>query len=475
MIADRTCDLLVIGCGPSGQKAAIQGAKAGRRVVVVEEEGRAGGACVRQGTIPSKTLRETALSLENFRRRSGDVFPVTVRADLRLRSLMSRLESVIDVHETYMTAQLARNTIELIHGRARFQNDRIVEVRRIDGSVERIRAEYIVIATGSRPRTPADMSVDHENVLDSDSILSLPYLPASLIVLGGGVIASEYASIFASLGVEVTLVDGGVRPLPFLDAELTARFLRCFAEAGGHFLGGRKPLKALFDGVSRCNAALDDGSVLEAEKILVALGRTACLDGLEIGRAGLEATARGVLSVDENCRTAVSHIYAVGDVIGPPGLASASMEQGRRAVRHALGLGNTGRAEVIPTGIYTIPEMSMVGLTEEEAIARQGGALVGRAPFRELARGQIAAMKDGLIKLVADAEGRKVLGVHVLGEGATELIHVGQMALLAGWEVDAFVDNIFNFPTLAEGYRVAALDIVGKRTRIAGGVAPVAP
>ncbi len=357
---------------------------------------------------------------------------------------------------------MERNGIRVFHGRARFVSDRVVEVQSVDGSQRRIEAATIFIATGSRPRTPPEIGIDHENILDSDSILSMLYLPASLTVLGGGVIACEYASIFAHLGVSVTMIDRADRPLKFIDAELVGKFVGDFERSGGRFLGERNIGSVEWDGVSKVVTRLATGEVIESDKMLVALGRAASIEGLALGAAGLKANARGLLEVDEHCRTAVPHIYAIGDVIGPPSLAATAMEQGRRAACHALGLASGSAAEMIPIGIYTIPEMACVGLSEDEAAKRYPGQriLVGRGRFEEIARGQISGVQDGLLKIVADHTGHKLLGVQIVGEGATELIHLGQMALLAGIGVESFVENIFNFPTLAEAYRVAALDVL---------------
>jgi NAD(P) transhydrogenase len=456
-------DLVVIGSGPAGQKAAVQAAKAGATVLVVECEPHVGGACVHRGTIPSKALRETALSLSSFQRRSGSVFEVTVRDDLQVSSLMLRLDAVIGAHERYISDQLRRNGIDVWRGKARFLAPLAIEVGGIGGTRQRAEGKNVVIATGSVPRTPPDIPIDHEHILDSDSILSMRYLPASLAVLGAGVIASEYASIFAALGVKVVMIDQGPRPLGFFDPELTSRFVQYLESCQGRFRGESRVVRVAWDGLSEVVTELATGETVRTEKLLCALGRVANLEGLNIEAAGLTKTARGLIEVDAHCQTSVAHVYAVGDVIGPPSLASTSMEQGRRAARHALGLPVPIAAEMIPLGIYTIPEMASVGLSEKEALAAHGAALVGRARFEELARGQIAAIEDGLLKLVADAAGRRVLGVQIVGEGATELVHVGQMALCGGLEVDTFVDNIFNFPTLAEAYRVAALDVVRQR------------
>jgi NAD(P) transhydrogenase len=469
--ADRF-DVVVIGSGPAGHKAAIQAAKAGRRVMLVEREVAVGGACVHRGTIPSKTLRETALALSSFQRKTGKVFTVARNEELEVASLMSRMESVVRAHERFMTDQLKRNGAIKLHGRAHFVSPHVVDVETVSGVTKRVFGDFVVIATGSRPRTPDDVPVDHDHVLDSDSVLSMNWLPRSLVVLGAGVIASEYASIFAALGVKVTMVDKGERPMPFLDAEVVDRFVAAFRRAGGRFLGGRRHANVAWDGVENVVTTLDDGTRLESEKLLCCLGRVANVDGLDVAKAGLKADERGLLAVDVHCRTAVPHVYAVGDVIGPPSLASSSMEQGRRAMCDALGLSIGAGSEFVPVGVYTIPEMAQVGLTELDATKKYGGCVVGRARFDELARGQIGAIEDGLLKLVADPGGKRVLGVQIVGEGACELIHVGQMALVRDGEVDSFVENIFNFPTLAEAYRVAALDVAKQRKKLYGDAKP---
>jgi len=452
-------DLLVVGSGPAGQKAAIQAVKAGRRVALLEREAAVGGACVHRGTIPSKTLRDAAL-----RATAVSIDPdAEIAADIEVKSLTTRLDHVVRAHAAYMERQVRRNGITYLHGRARFLTPHEMLLRSLDGSARTLAAELIVIATGSRPRAPQDVPIDHEHILDSDSILSMIYLPRSLTVLGGGVIASEYASIFARLGVKVTMIDAAPRPLRFVDGEIVERFLAGFAANGGRFLGGHRPTSVRWDGLASVRTVLDDGTAIASEKMLVALGRAANVEDLDLAAAGLAVDERGLVAVDEHLRTAQPHIYAVGDVIGPPALASTSMEQGRRAVCHALGLEPGHPPELSPIGIYTIPEIATVGLDEHEAQKRHGAILVGRSRFDEVARGQIGGITDGLLKLVADGEGRKLLGAHIVGEGATELIHVAQMALLAGLDVDTFIENIFNFPTLAEAYRVAALDIAEQR------------
>ena len=459
-------DVIVIGSGPAGQKAAVQAAKAGKRVCVIERELGVGGACVHRGTIPSKTLRETAVHLSAFRQRVGSHVHFDLPPDLQLASLMDRMESVVTAHVAFQQAQMERNQIVQIHGRARFVDAHTVAVESIYGALRTLHGEVIVIATGSRPRTPPEIPIDHENVFDSDSVLSMAYLPKSLVVLGAGVIASEYATIFAALGCAVTMIDRGERPLAFMDPEILDRFVHAFqANQGCTFVGGAKVQSVQWNGVDGVVTKLTNGWEVKSEKLLCALGRVANIDGLCIEAAGLQVTDRGVIPVDGDCRTKVPHIFAVGDVIGPPSLASASMEQGRRSMRAALHLPTGAGNDVIPAGIYTIPEMASIGIDENEAKKRHGDCLVGRARFGELARGQIAGSSDGLLKLVVDAQTQRILGCQILGEGATELVHLAQMAMLTNSEASMFVERIFNFPTLAEAYRVAALDILGQVAR----------
>jgi NAD(P) transhydrogenase len=456
-------DLVVIGGGPAGQKAAVQAAKTGARVLLVERAKSAGGACVRYGTIPSKTLRETALSLGKFRRLTAHVMNVEMPAHLQVSSLMERKEEVVSAHERYMQAQLARNGIELQQGVARFVSAEQLEVTLLDGSTRQLSSRFFVIAAGSSPRTPDNVPVDHEHVLDSDSLLSLSYLPESLVVLGAGVIACEYASIFAALGVKVTIVDKGERPLAFMDQELVEHFLRELRSVGGDFLGRKSLEHVRFDGVATVETHLAGGEVLKSEKLFCALGRVAPVAALGLDLAGVKVTSRGLIEVDGNLRTSVPHIYAAGDVIGPPALASTSMEQGRRAACHALGLDLGRQGDLAPAGIYTIPELGSVGMTEQRARECFGDALVGRAKFEEVARGQISAAENGLLKLVVHPETGVVLGAHAAGESATELVHVGQMAIIGGLNFETFIDTVFNFPTFAEAYRVAAFDLLKQR------------
>jgi NAD(P) transhydrogenase len=304
-------------------------------------------------------------------------------------------------------------------------------------------------------------------VLDSDSILSLAYLPRSLLVLGGGVIASEYAATFAALGCKVTQADQQERPLTFLDPELTKYYLDELKRNGGEYIPRAEAISTRWDGVSQVRVEFKDGRVILADKVLVGLGRLANVDGLILGAAGIALTNRGHVQVDEHLQTTAKGVYAAGDVIGPPALASVSMEQGRRAACHALGLAvPSDPVSRLPSGVYTIPEIATVGLDEDGARREVGGAIVGRARFEEIARGQINGSQRGILKLIADPSGRRVVGVQIAGDGATELVHIGQLGLAADLDVDAYTDNVFNFPTMAEAYRIAAFDIVKQRGRV---------
>lgn len=464
-------DVIVVGSGPAGHGAALAARRAHRRVVILEQEKLFGGACVTHGTIPSKTLRETALAISSFLKKSANVFKVEANPTMQVVALMRRVNQVVSANERIVAAQLKRSGVENRHGRVRILDETTVGVRDVRGKEERLSAPILVIATGSRPRNPPELRVDHEHVLDSDSILSMAYLPRSLAVLGSGVIACEYASIFLALGVDVTIIDRN-RGLGFLDRELSARFTDSFRDRGGKTLFGRNVASIEVEPTEGVHLKLDDGTAITTDKVFAAAGRTANLRGLGLEAVGIQANERGFIAVDENCFTGKARIYAAGDVIGPPSLAASSMEQGRRAVCHALGERIPVDSGYIPTGVYTIPELASVGLTEEDARSKLGSIVIGRASFDELARGQIGAIEDGLLKVVVDVSSRRVVGVHVCGEGAAELVTVGQVAISSGWEVERFVETTFNFPTLAEAYRVAALDAQSQMDALPRPMAP---
>ncbi len=457
----NTYDAFVIGSGPAGQKAAIQLAKGGLTVAICEQLREVGGACVHHGTIPSKALRERAVERAKVNTRLVELNHAEMDRSISVADLIGEMSEVVSAHDQYMAEQLRRNGIDIIHGRASFVDDHTVEVLSTTGQRQHYTARYVVLAAGSKPRHPTEVKIDHEHVYDSDSILTLAYLPQTMVVLGGGVIACEYASIFAMLGVHVTLIDRYPQPLGFLDADLTGAFVRAFELRGGSFLGEVEVIGCEFDGVSQVETTLRDGTVIKSDKVLCAQGRIADLDNLQIGNAGLAVDERQLLPVNEHGQTDQPHIYGAGDVIGPPSLASSSMEQGRRAACHILGIDVGILGGLMPSGIYSIPELASVGLTEAQARDQHESVVIGMADFREIARGHIANAKDGMLKLVVSGDGI-IRGVHVIGVHATDLVHIGQMGLLQGADVDTFIDNIFNFPTYAESYRVAAIDARAK-------------
>lgn len=465
MSPHETFDLVVIGSGPGGQKAADLAAKSGLKVAIVDRERAVGGTCVHLGTIPSKTLREAALTIATLKR-NADFFDYKLKDDMEVSTLMRRLDNVLSSYTEFISNYLYSSGTAQFHGRASFVDPQTVSIDTVRGETITLKTRHVVIATGSRPRTPPEIPVDHEHILDSDSILSMIYLPRSLTVLGGGVIASEYASIFSLLGVKVTMIDRTPRPLMFMDPELTAKFLANFTRNGAAYVGDAITQSVEWNG-AQVRATLEDGRQFLSDKLLVAQGRLANTERLNLESIGIELGRNGTIPVDEDYRTAVPSIYAVGDVIGPPSLASVSMEQGRRAVCSILGQDAGSKFSLVPIGIYSVPELSSIGLSEEEARAKYGdGIIIGRAGFDEVARGQIAGIQDGMLKMIADPEGRKILGVHIVAEGATDLIHVGEMAILNNNNVDVFLENILNFPTLGEAYRIAALNIAAERAKL---------
>lgn len=461
--SENRYDLIVIGSGPAGQKSAIQASKLGKRVALVERDRYLGGACVHRGTIPSKTLRENALRITHMRA-NAKLSNFSLTDNLEMTVLIDRLDEVLKAHDTFMEKQIRRNHVIRLHGRAEFIDKNHIKVVTPLKEPSILWSEKFVLATGSYPRTPDHISIDHEHIYDSDSILSMLYLPKSLTVLGGGVIASEYASIFQALDVSVTMIDKYPQPLGFLDTDLTEKFVHAFETMGGTWIGEAMVENVYWNGksvVTECH----DGTVINSEKLLCAAGRVANTRDLALHNIGLSLNERGLISVDDNLQTNIKGIYAAGDVIGPPALASTSMEQGRRVSCNSFGVNTGEMSQMIPTGIYGIPELSSVGLSEAAAKKQYGDVIVGKAVFDEVARGQISGIQDGMLKIVCDTQGEKILGVMIVGEGATELIHIGQMALLAKANIDIFVESIFNFPTLAEAYRMAALAIIGQRNK----------
>jgi NAD(P) transhydrogenase len=470
----RRFDLICIGSGPAGQKAAVQAAKAGFNAAVIEREPQVGGSCLLSGTIPSKALREQAL---RYRRMHGSATSLSVelRGNAPLSALLQGVDAVIAAQDRYLQAQLTRNQIELIRGRAVLLDANRIEVQRLDGGRSVLGAPRILLATGSRPRHVAAVQVDHEHVLDSDSILSLSYIPRTLIVLGSGVIACEYASIFCALGCEVTLVDKAQEPLSFLDAPLRAGFLAAFCSMGGKYRPCADVIGARFDGFSQVEVSLGAGEVLRADIVFAAFGRVANIDGIGLDRLKLAISARGHVQVNEHFETNVAGIYAAGDAIGPPALACAAADQGRRAALAAFGLPPPAVTSLVPTGVYTIPEIACIGLSLADAAARHIDVIVGRADFGEVARAHIVGEPAGFLTLICERATARVLGVQVLGEGATELVHLGQAAVATGATADFFIEQIFNFPTMSEAYRIAAFDVMKQRLAQNGEAARAQP
>jgi NAD(P) transhydrogenase len=453
-------DLLVIGSGPSGQKAAIQAAKLGKRVAVAERRDRLGGVSIHTGTIPSKTLREAVL--EQIAERPLDVLDPTRMEEAEqqvLRQLMDRAARVIAAETAVVREQFRRNMVGWLPGDAAFEDDHTV---RIEGTDEVVRAERIVIAVGTKPARPDSVAFDDRTILDSDGLLRMERrVPRSMTVVGAGVIGVEYASMFGALGTKVTVVDKRDRTLDFLDGEIGEAFQYLLRRNNVTFRL-REQVDAIesIDGHARIKLA--SGKEIHSETVLYAVGRQGATDGLGIERTGLEADKRGRLHVDGDFRTSVPHIFAVGDVAGG-GLAATAMEQGRIAALHAFDQPVQSLPELIPTGVYAIPEIGMVGCTEEELTDSSRPYVVGIARWTELARGLMTGDETGMLKMLVDPDDRRLLGVHVIGTGATELVHIGQAVMAQGkGGLDFLVTAVFNYPTFAESYKVAALDAANR-------------
>jgi NAD(P) transhydrogenase len=454
-------DLVVIGGGPAGERGAAQAAYFGKRVAVVEREREPGGAAVHTGTLPSKTLRETGLFLSGYRQL--DLYGVTVDVDpsLTVARLLERKDTVLRLETERIRKNLDRHGIELAHGAGRLVDAHTVEVTGHEG-IERLGAEVVLIATGSSPYRPPGIPYDDEAVHDADGILRIEHLPPSLAVIGGGVIGCEYACMFAALGTEVHLIDPRPGLLPFLDAEMGERLAEAMER-----LGVRLHLSCRFEGMARSGDHLETtlatGETLRTASVLVAAGRSGNTGGMGLAEAGVEVDRRGYIVVDDDFRTAVPSVYAAGDVIGFPALASVSMEQARVAVCHAFGFTYKRHvADLQPYGVYTIPEVSCVGLGEDEAARRGIEVVAGRAFFKDNVRAQIMGDRDGMVKLVFDRASRRLVGCHCIGERASELVHIGQAIITLGGTVETFIEMVFNHPTLGETMKYAAYDALAQ-------------
>lgn len=460
-VKEHKVDLLVIGSGPGGQKAAIQAAKLGKKVIVIEKDDFIGGASLNSGTIPSKSLREAILVLTNFYRRSFYAEPQKLK-EISINDLNFTLTKTLRTLREQLDKQFKKNHIQVLHGLAKFYDETKVIVYSLDGiQTDLIIAEKIIIATGSKPRNPENIPFDDKKILDSTRLLSIDYLPKSLIVLGGGIIGCEYASFFSALGTKVYVCDKGKHLLPYLDREIGSHLLDYLRNLDLMF-HGEKVFDYLEEDEDGVTVYFTDGTSLKAEMFLYALGREANVNHLEIDKAGISLDQKGFIPVNSLFQTKQPHIYAVGDVIGPPSLAATSMEQGRLAARHAFGERTHHFPSFFPIGIYTIPEISSVGYTEEELKVLDFKYQIGRAYYYEIARNQISGDDPGLFKILFHADTLEILGVQIIGRGATEVIHIGQVAMTFNAKIDFFVDQVFNYPTYAEGYRIAALNGLNK-------------
>lgn len=457
----QSYDLIVIGSGPAGQRAAIQGSKMGKRVALVERREVVGGVCVNTGTIPSKTFREAVLHLSGYYYRNIYGVNYRVKDKITMADLAFRVQHVIKTEVDVIQAQLSRNNIELISGIACFLDPHTLKVTN-SRQEQTFSSEHIVIATGTKPAFSAKVPINGRNIIDSDQVLDMPEIPKTLIVVGGGVIGVEYTCMFAALGVRVILVEKRPRLLEFADAEMV--------EALSYNLRDHRVTLRLNEEVDTVEetpeggvmAKLQSQKKISGDALLYAVGRQGNIDELNLTAAGVEADPRGRIKVDCEYRTAQAHIFAVGDVIGFPSLASVSMEQGRIAAAGAFGKKLISNPASYPYGIYTIPEISFIGKTEEQLTDEDVPYEVGVAYYREIARGQIRGDTTGRLKIVFHRETKQLLGVHAIGEGASELLHIGQAVMILGGTVEYFVDTVFNYPTLAECYKAAAFNGLNK-------------
>lgn len=461
-------DVLVIGSGPGGQKAAIAAAKLGRRVAIVDRRDMMGGVCINTGTIPSKTLREAVLYLTGLSQREMYGQSYRVKDDITVGDLTTRTQHVISREIDVIRSQLSRNHVSILTGTAAFIDPHTLSITSAAGLDGRhVTAEKVIIATGTRPARPDTVDFDGRTVVDSDQILNLDKIPGSMVVVGAGVIGIEYASMFAALGTKVTVVERRDRMLDFCDLEIVEALKYHLRDLAVTFR-----FREAVVSVERHNGGtltlLESGKKIPADTVMYSAGRQGLTDSLGLDKAGLAADNRGRIKVGSDFRTEVDHIYAVGDVIGFPALAATSMEQGRLAAYSACGEEvHAMRAELMPIGIYTIPEISYVGKTEDELTESSVPFEVGIARYRELARGQIVGDSYGMLKLLVSPDDRKLLGVHVFGTGATEIVHIGQTLMGCGGTIDYLVDSVFNYPTLSESYKVAALDAMNKMRAVA--------
>ncbi|MBB3163609.1 NAD(P) transhydrogenase [Rhizobium laguerreae] len=452
-------DLVVVGSGPAGRRGAIQAAKLGKKVLVIEQGKRVGGVSVHTGTIPSKTLRETALNLSGWRERGFYGRSYRVKEEISADDLRRRLLITLNHEVEVLEHQFARNRVQHIRGKASFIDASTLQVIKDDGETTQVTAASVLLAVGTKPFRPDYMPFDGKTVLDSDELLDIQDLPRSMVVIGAGVIGIEYATIFSALDTAVTVIDPKATMLDFIDKEIIEDFTYQLRDRNMKLLLGQKADKVERLENGKVGLTLDSGRRLTTDMVLFAAGRMGATDALNLQAIGLEADRRGRLKVNpETFQTSVANVYAAGDVVGFPSLASTSMEQGRIAARVAVGAVAKEPPKYFPYGIYAVPEISTCGLTEEEMKERGIPYECGIARFRETSRGHIMGLDTGLLKLIFSLKTRRLLGVHIVGEGATELVHIGQAVLNLKGTVEYFVENTFNYPTLAEAYKIAGLD-----------------
>lgn len=458
----RHYDLIVVGAGPAGQKGAVQAAKLKKSVIIVEKERHPGGICLYTGTLPSKTLRETVMFYQGFRKRMLRGLSCNMDKAATLADLMYQKDTVIAHERAIISDQLMRNDVQVICGHARFLDPHTVGITGPEGEQTTLHADYFLIATGSRPLHPPYIARVEPPIFDSETILQINRIPRTLTVLGGGVIGCEYACIFAAMGTKVTLVDRRQNLLRFMDEEITAALSFHMRDMGTTLKLGEEVESVEIIDAERVITRLKSGKTIDTEAVLSAAGRAAATHDLRLAGIGIPEEPDGHIAVNDHYQATLPHVYAAGDVIGFPSLASASMEQGRLAVCHMFGHPASSFPNLLPYGVYTIPEISVVGKTERELTEQCVPYETGVARFREIARGQIIGETEGLLKLIFHQHTRDLLGVHVIGEGATELVHIGQAVIAHKGTIDYFVHSVFNYPTLAEAYKVAALNGLNK-------------
>lgn len=455
-------DFVVVGAGPAGRRGAIQAAKAGKSVLLIDKGKKVGGVCLHTGTVPSKTLRETVLNLSGYRERVFYGRSYAVKSDITFNDLKERLGLTVKHEVEVLEDQLKRNNVTILNGTAKFLSETQLRVTFPDGEIKCIGFKKVLLAVGTKPFRPDYIPFDGDRILDSAEILDLKRLPKSLTVIGAGVIGLEYATIFNALGIPVTLIEPRNSILDFIDSQIVKEFEIELRDRGMEFCLGSKAVAIKNDG-KNCFVKLENGRAIKSDMVLFAAGRIGATERLGLGACGIAVDHRGRIKVHgRTFETGVSGIYAAGDVIGFPSLASTSMEQGRIAACHALDIPMSRPPDYFPYGIYSVPEISSIGLTEDQLKDKNIQYECGIARIRETARGQIMGINSGVLKLIFELNTRQLLGVHILGEGATELIHIGQAVLNLSGKLDYFIDNIFNYPTLAEAYKVAALDAWNK-------------